>query len=958
MAELNYNGDIVNQATSSMGELVGQFSPIISSLEHATSQIISARGFQEYIGGIEVSSFSSVVEECQEAVKAFILNVQQMQAQILSYSQDNGDIQAFLDTLNRLDYKSLDLSGIENHISAGRKAGMFFKSLLSDLGVGVLGIGEGLTDLAETGADFLVTGGTSIASIFTSIYDKVNGTDLTTKMWNQTKAFVSDKKAENLFDSIYTNTEIGRYMKNNAYQYEGVRGLTKGLGYTAGMIGLTALTGGAASAGLAGSVGANSLAASAGLLGVGRGVEEAWADGATTGKGLAYGVATGAWDAAQWFAGAKINQMGGLGDQIASGIFKGGRSGVGVRIGLDMLDGASEGFVQPALKMIYKDYGEGTLVGNYKAAFEEAGGWGNVGSQAAMAGVMSAIGELTDARKILKSEQQAKELADEYAESSISMGMYSRNRTIDGEEIVDSPNLFNSTTSDHVPANFKVFSDGSYLPSEEYAQQGFGAIMNAFEEKLDAAELDWLIEQYRSTMSAADYMALKNANQIFVSNGYRVSPNELKLIAFHSNGNIGRITDLLAKYQFVTAEENRLLAEQLSSALIDGQSFENSNRMKLFNAHIDRLYEGRRDYEWLSNYDLISQLDENIFSTRTQAIRDYEKSQIRQLLSNYGISDGKIVIQLYNTKGYNANIRSVLESTNLSSSQVDTLVDALANDIFYHENMAKLKSINLIQSNRVADAFSLTKRVFSPHSDNITPIISEIFRSNDTYFDAYSTKKLGFYLKHQLQQSGNSLDDAKNIIKNAYDNANRLRGFDEIVIDLGGGHTIPVSIQKGMRASSSDVDFILEDIQNYPQGQKDLFTELTLYDGFCSDDFLKDYVDEYILGYNVINDNSISIFSKGYASDDTLRHELGHNIDKILTSNLGDLSYSSEWEEAMRLDRLETGVESITDYGTTDNYEDFAESFTALYNNFNEFQRKCPNRFLLLVQWLQQYRLI
>ena len=287
MADLSYNGDIVNQATSQMSEAGEKFTSLISSIQHATSQIVSARGFQEYIGGIEVTSFSSGVEECQMAVRALVSNIQQMQAQILSYSQDDSDIQAFLDTLNRLDYKNLDLSGIESHISVGRKAGTFFKSLLSDLGVGVLGLGEGLTEVLETGADFLITGGTSIASIFTSIYDKANGTDYTTKMWNQTKAFVSDKKSENLFNSIYSDTEVGRYMKNNAYQYEGVRGVTKGLGYTAGMIGLTALTGGAASgAGLAGSVAPASLAASAGIFGAGSGVEEAWADGATTGKGV------------------------------------------------------------------------------------------------------------------------------------------------------------------------------------------------------------------------------------------------------------------------------------------------------------------------------------------------------------------------------------------------------------------------------------------------------------------------------------------------------------------------------------------------------------------------------------------------------------------------------------------------------------------------------------------------
>ena len=165
-------------------------------------------------------------------------------------------------------------------------------------------------------------------------------------------------------------------------------------------------------------------------------------------------------------------------------------------------------------------------------------------------------------------------------------------------------------------------------------------------------------------MSASDYRALKKANELFISKGYAVSPNELKLIAFHSNGNVNRITDLLSKYQFISNEENRSFAEQLSDALINSKSLEQSNRMKLFNAYIDRLNGGQSDYAWLSNNELINNLDTNLFATRTQAIKDYEKSQIRQLLSSYGVPDENIVMQLYNTKGYNS--RSYCANSNLN----------------------------------------------------------------------------------------------------------------------------------------------------------------------------------------------------------------------------------------------------------------------------------------------------
>ena len=253
--------------------------------------------------------------------------------------------------------------------------------------------------------DTAALGLTGAASIFTGIYDFFTGSNTTKKMWEKTKAYVSEKKVENAFNRFYDNNSFGQFLKQNAYGFDTVRGIGKGLGYTAGVIGLTAVTGGLAAGGIgsAGSITAGNLAATAGVLGFGNGTEEAWADGATLGKGLMYGAAAGAWEGAQWFAGAKINQFGGVGDQVAKGIFKGASSGVGTRIFMDTVDSGLEGFVQPALTMIYKDYGGANFVENYKTAFSAAGGWGNVATQAAIGAIGSTIGEISGARKLLKS---------------------------------------------------------------------------------------------------------------------------------------------------------------------------------------------------------------------------------------------------------------------------------------------------------------------------------------------------------------------------------------------------------------------------------------------------------------------------------------------------------------------------------------------------------------------------
>lgn len=414
MASLNYDGDIVNSSVQNMSNIAEKFVNLSSAMQNATNKIVSARGFNEYIGGISTDSFSGQVNECETASNTIINQIRQSQINILSYSEDKDEIKKFLSTLDRLDYKELDLTAIEDYISLRDKAKNVFSGLLGDVGAFFLGLGEGVVDFFETGADLIVTGGTSLAGIFTSLYDKAHGTNYTDKMWNWSRSFVGTKHSENLFNSIYANTATGRFIKNNAYGFDKVRGVGKGLGYTAGVVALTAVTGGAATgafaggvsaASLAGTVSAGGLAATAGTLGLSTGVEEAWGQGATTGKGALYGVANAGWEAAQWYAGGKIAGIGGTGpgSSIANGLFK---SGAAARIGLDTATAASEGFARPAMNMIYKDYGDGSFIDKYKEAFKESGGWGNVGQCAAIGLFGSVIGEVSNARKLLKDNKK------------------------------------------------------------------------------------------------------------------------------------------------------------------------------------------------------------------------------------------------------------------------------------------------------------------------------------------------------------------------------------------------------------------------------------------------------------------------------------------------------------------------------------------------------------------------
>ena len=405
MAEIYYNGDVVNSTVSNLNTIISEMSSLSSGLSSAVNQIISAKGFNEYVGGLSSDTFGGYVEQCKGYITGLSDFIRNQQVKILSYSDDPEQIKAFLSSLNRVEYARLDLSPLGSYVSEEYKASMAVRGFTSGLAVAGLSVVEGLGEFVETGADLVTLAGSLFKSIFTFGYDKIHGTNTTKELWDRTRAKVSEKKVESAFDRFYANTPAGQYLKNNVKNFDTVRNIGKGVGYSAGVIGFTVITGGLASGGIgaAGSVSAARLGATAGLMGFSKNTQNAWADGATTGRGLAYGAASGVWEGAQWFLGAKINQIGGMGDKIAQGIFKGASKGVGTRVFLDTIDSGAEGFVQPALTMIYKDYGGETFAENYKSAFAANGGWAGVAQQAAIGGAISAFTEYTGARKLLKS---------------------------------------------------------------------------------------------------------------------------------------------------------------------------------------------------------------------------------------------------------------------------------------------------------------------------------------------------------------------------------------------------------------------------------------------------------------------------------------------------------------------------------------------------------------------------
>lgn len=302
-------------------------------------------------------------------------------------------------------------------IEGGEQIGTFLERTSATIGTSATSIVEGVLGVGESLIDFLVLAGTTGATAITGIIDLgqalsglLTGNDwdsLTKKMWDQTKDFVSMEGIKKTFDEMYENTAYGKWLKENSYAFDTVRGIGNGVGYTAGIVGLSILTFGGAGSILGGEVAISStqLAATAGGIGLSKGTESSWADGAGILEGLAYGGASGVWEGIQYFLGAKIGGLNLFGEggkfltnlgaeEIKTKII----NSLG-RVVLDGADGGIEGFIQPMLGSIYKD-------GNYSELFNEYGGWQNVLTQATVGSIMSSIGEgLPGMKDIIKKEE-------------------------------------------------------------------------------------------------------------------------------------------------------------------------------------------------------------------------------------------------------------------------------------------------------------------------------------------------------------------------------------------------------------------------------------------------------------------------------------------------------------------------------------------------------------------------
>lgn len=317
------------------------------------------------------------------------------------------------------------------------------KSVGATVAVFVQSLVEGILQFAEAIIDFVALVGTGVASIVTGLYDggqaiygAITGNEwssVTKQMWGGTMGFVSNQYVAGWFDLLYQNTGYGQWLAENAYGFDITRSIGSGIGYIAGVVILTIATFGAGSVVAAGgsvtastaaaATTATQMAVTATAAGIGRGTQNAWADGADLLEGLAAGTLTGLWEGLQFYIGGKISGLKIFG---ADGILKSiGSSGIGTkllnglaRVVLDGADGGVEGFVLPLITSIYKDgyYDENgnyiefledqNIFERYSELFDDNGGWTTVWTQAAIGSATSLLSELFDLRKYFKDSQE------------------------------------------------------------------------------------------------------------------------------------------------------------------------------------------------------------------------------------------------------------------------------------------------------------------------------------------------------------------------------------------------------------------------------------------------------------------------------------------------------------------------------------------------------------------------
>ena len=578
---------------------------------------------------------------------------------------------------------------------------------------GVISIGEGLLSFGEaivdTGA-LLLTGiasvGTGIFDLGQALYGLVTGEEwesVTKQMWEGTQGFVATEHVKSWFDGFYENTEVGRFLKENAnlfglVDFDTIRSVGSGIGYTIGVVALTVLTfgvGGAAVSGSSATVSAAQLATTAGVAGFGRGTESAWKDGANLGEGLLFGGLNGVWEGFQFYIGGKIAGFGNAGNTFLGHSMKGFENkalNALTRVILDGADGGLEGFAQPLMATVYKD-GYTTPEGEYveftsdmniveraTKLFDSYGGWGNVATQAFIGSAMSMVGEGFDLRRYLKEGQEAKVDSGLIDESKVQMS----ETDFDSLDTLDEPIKMNSAETQ---------ASATVSEVKPVSIENIEKIKRIWSDKILDTTTD--LQQFQTALN--QITALKNTYQ-------PADLNSIKTQIVDTLVDSGKIKDLNNNYIFALARDPIMLERLIDTNLdsVTNLLTKNLERLPQLLVPIFKELPLEKFDTIFTNQNVVTYIQELPDESYSKIINQFNTKQVYKWLECKTLTDRLTtmpVLSFYNTmRGLNLyqDIKAAVEGGN---SNVCSFLETIA-DKYYTKSILLSKEIVSNPQNR------------------------------------------------------------------------------------------------------------------------------------------------------------------------------------------------------------------------------------------------------------------
>ena len=455
MTSLNYeqkwHEKVLENASETFQDVWGTTKDVVSYAWEDTKAIISgditplevAEGAVDNVRISTAYTVGKITGQSDEAIASVVSDVKE-EVENDDYIEDTvygiatgveNTKQSFKQAGNEMSQAGKDL------ISGKITPGQFFERVCATGDNFIISTTEGVFKWGEKYADGLkITGGYFINSSAEAL-----GIITEDEMYDNLEVIQDDVEinaTKEMYDMFYNETEYGNWIRDNSYAYETVRGLGNmagemlmnvGTSYAVGnMVSNNVLTKSRVGISVddaaaikateiqaikAGNTAGNiTLYTNTSITGMGEGAEIALANGGSIEEAVITGAVTGAWNTAQYAVGQKISNFNAAKTNIGESLLK-SKVGtkihlnenvlnIGSRIALDSVTGASEGFVQPLISMIYKDgyydkngryieYGN-NMFKNYSGTFQEAGGMKNVGTNALYGALGSAFGEATD----------------------------------------------------------------------------------------------------------------------------------------------------------------------------------------------------------------------------------------------------------------------------------------------------------------------------------------------------------------------------------------------------------------------------------------------------------------------------------------------------------------------------------------------------------------------------------